>query len=454
MWVSHLSGTHPAISGGGPVRRRSYGLILLLFFTVPAAAGPLPGNPPDAQPQMHLGVASCAGSNCHGATQPVAGARILQNEYLTWQRLDPHARAYLVLLGDRSQAIARRLGIADPANASACLGCHSDHVAPALQGARFSLSDGVGCEACHGGAEHWINDHAVAHRSHAANVAEGMYPTDDPVARTRLCLACHYGGGTDRQMNHAIMAAGHPPLLFEVVTFTAIEPAHYRVDVSYRQRKIYVGPADTWAQGQAVFSLRLVRTLAAESTGKSTRDFYAYECYGCHQPLRPNDPLAVDTGAKPGQLRFYHAPLTMLALVLDTAQAPMAADWQRQLAAFSDRAEPDPVLLKTMTDTANQAVAYLQSHPLGEAAQRQLIRRLAEEGTTATYGSRSQAEQTVMALTDLYQDARERGRDKAFGTGFPAALDGAYRSLHTLSDFDAASYRNNMQKILDAVPDK
>ena len=59
----------------------------------------------------HLGVASCAGSNCHGATRPYLSSSVEQNEYTIWNREDPHSRAYLVLLNDRSKKIAQNLGL-------------------------------------------------------------------------------------------------------------------------------------------------------------------------------------------------------------------------------------------------------------------------------------------------------------------------------------------------------
>ena len=89
-----------------------------------------------------------------------------------------------------------------------------------------------------------------------------MYPTEDPAQRAELCLSCHYGSA-DKPMTHAIMAAGHPPLLFELATYTAIQPAHYRVDADYRQRKRYLGPADTWAMGQVSTAERVLADLAA-----------------------------------------------------------------------------------------------------------------------------------------------------------------------------------------------
>src|SRR5579859_33947 len=305
---------------------RPWVALLAVLCIAAAAASPTAGT--------HLGVASCAGSNCHGSTArepPPQG--VLHNEYLTWQRDDPHAGAYRSLLTPRALDIARRLGIADPSKAETCLDCHADDVSTAMRGPRFAASDGIGCEACHGGASAWIVDHAAAHRSHVANLKEGMYPTEEPQARAELCLGCHYGAA-DKPMTHSIMAAGHPPLLFELTTYTAIQPAHYRVDTDYRARKHYVGPADTWALGQTVAVRRVLDTLAARAGG-STPDFYLYECYGCHQPLQPDsDAVVAGQAAVGGELPLALDSLRMLGAILDAGDPELAQRWAQGLAGL------------------------------------------------------------------------------------------------------------------------
>src|SRR3954447_23713697 len=60
---------------------------------------------------VHLGVTSCSGSTCHGIAQESSRTNVLQNEYLTWQRRDKHAKAYAVLMSKESERIARNLGL-------------------------------------------------------------------------------------------------------------------------------------------------------------------------------------------------------------------------------------------------------------------------------------------------------------------------------------------------------
>src|SRR5689334_8932544 len=195
--------------------------------------------------ERHLGVATCAGSACHGAAK-MSGSNVRQDEYLTWQRKDRHARAYATLRTDRSRRIAANLGLADATSATECLVCHSDNVPAEQRGGRFQVSDGVGCEACHGGAERWLTPHTRGYANHKARLADGLYATWDLSARAELCLSCHQGDAT-RPMTHAIMGAGHPPLLFELDTFGALQPAHYDPDADYARRKGKPDNARNWA---------------------------------------------------------------------------------------------------------------------------------------------------------------------------------------------------------------
>ena len=85
---------------------------------------------PYQSPHQTLGTVTCASSLCHGSVKLWKDSAVLQNEYLTWSRTDKHARAYNVLLNERSKRIAKNLGLKQPAHeAKICLDCHA-HVIP------------------------------------------------------------------------------------------------------------------------------------------------------------------------------------------------------------------------------------------------------------------------------------------------------------------------------------
>jgi hypothetical protein len=241
---------------------------------------------PQDDKYVHEGVATCAASQCHGSAVPRVGSGVFQNEYVTWTQNDPHSAAYRVLGSDASQAMARRLGIRDATTADVCLDCHADNVPSARRGERFQISDGVSCEACHGGAQEWLASHYNATTvSHADNVAAGLYPNDRVKARADLCLSCHLGTA-DKFASHRIMAAGHPRLAFELDTFTELwrtagRQPHNRVHDEYRQRNNAASHSYTWGAGLIADGRRRLALILAPGFAGDTM-FPELGLYDCH----------------------------------------------------------------------------------------------------------------------------------------------------------------------------
>jgi hypothetical protein len=155
-----------------------------LLAALPMAASA--GDPvlPLLSPHQTIGTVNCASSTCHGSITPWEGSNVLQNEYTTWSRLDRHTRSYEVLKNKESQRIVRNLGYKEPATeVKICLDCHAHNPPPALRGDRFTQSEGIGCEGCHGPAADWISEHAVKGTPHSANIERGLYPTNQPIAQ-------------------------------------------------------------------------------------------------------------------------------------------------------------------------------------------------------------------------------------------------------------------------------
>jgi len=216
--------------------------------TVLMSASAVAADAPAAE-YKHLGVASCASSVCHGKLTAQTDRNVALNEYRTWSHDDYHSRAFRDLSNSQSQIMAGKLGLASAATAKICLDCHADNVAANLRGPKFQLSDGVGCEACHGGAEKWIETHTQKTAKHADNLARGMYPSEQPLRRAELCLSCHMGT-RDKLATHIIMGAGHPRLRFELQVFTFNQPAHVTIDADYVQRKGKIEDMNLWVTGQ------------------------------------------------------------------------------------------------------------------------------------------------------------------------------------------------------------
>src|SRR5258708_16833457 len=146
------------------------------------------------EPSKYIGPGSCASTSCHGSVKPIAGSRILQNEYSTWIIQDKHSRAYQVLTGDIGERIARILKLGTKAKeAPKCLACHALNPPPEQRGRAFEISEGVSCENCHGPTSGWLGPHTTRTWTHEKSVALGMHDTRNVIHRTEKGLGEHLG---------------------------------------------------------------------------------------------------------------------------------------------------------------------------------------------------------------------------------------------------------------------
>src|SRR5712692_6390744 len=187
--------------------------LLLLCSFLPAAG----------QNLQYIGAGGCSSSNCHGGTSAASekDSRILTNEYSVWSVRDKHSKAYGVLDNPRSKRMAEILRLGEAHSAQRCLACH------AVGSPAKYVSDGIACEGCHGPAEKWLGPHTQQNQTHAANVSLGMRDTKDGALRAKMCLEFHLGTA-EKGVDHELIAAGHPDLVFELDTFSAALPAHWR----------------------------------------------------------------------------------------------------------------------------------------------------------------------------------------------------------------------------------
>ena len=271
----------------------------------------------------HLGVASCASSVCHGKLQRQTERNVWLNEYRLWTAAGKHSQAYRLLENEESRKIATYLGLASATTAKICLDCHADNVPVEKRGAKFQIDDGVSCEACHGGAEEWIKSHATDGATHANNLSLGMYPTEAPAERAKLCLSCHMGS-RDKFAGHDIMGAGHPRISFELETFTANQPAHFEVDADYRMRKGEIPGFNLWLTGQVEAARRfldLVRLRIDSPTGPYP-ELAFYDCHACHHEMDDKRwTPARGPGVRPGSLRLQDQHLLILQATLSVLES-------------------------------------------------------------------------------------------------------------------------------------
>jgi hypothetical protein len=415
------------------------------------AADPSPGG------AVHLGVATCSGSNCHGASERPAGSSVPGNEFIIWSKRDKHRQAYSVLREERAVKIAHAIGLPDAVNQKLCLDCHTDNVPPEQRGRQFQISDGVGCEACHGGAQNWLGVH-ISGAAHRDNLAAGMYPTEQPVARAEKCLGCHFGDAT-RFVDHRLIGAGHPRLGFELDTFTAIEPAHFVVDQSYVQRKGRVTDLQVWATGQAMALVRRIDALLDPKHGKRGLfpELSLFDCQGCHHPYdSAHAPMATASGLGPGTVKLNDANAVMLEVAAARFSPGAARSLSASLLALHRATDSDPAAVpaaaNTLRQTARGLIAPFASREFSGDDIRGLADALIARGGGPDGWRFSHAEQTTMALEAVATALRSAGlADPRQDEAMKKALEALFAGFTNEASFKPEAFAGGLRDFQRAM---
>lgn len=419
----------------------------------PAYAGPSTGSGlsrAQASDSNYVGPGSCSAVACHGAIRPVAGARILQTEYSTWVAQDRHARATEVLGNMVSQRMGRILGIGNPLQAQKCLVCHSLDVPAAVRGRNFA-TEGVSCEACHGPATGWLGYHVTKDAKHDESVKRGMYDTKDVVKRTDRCLTCHLGT-SEKFVDHEMIAAGHPDLVFELEAFSAAMPRHWKETTDADAYK----PVRTFAVGQLTHLRASLDRLSRRVKGPIWPEYAELDCFACHHSLtRAEDSWRQAQGyenrARPGlpQLQVSRYLTGRRVLQAWDPQAATELDGvmaKLQIEASRLSARPDEVV--TLATQARGIVdrglsKALTSMATAEMASSMLRGIFADAPAIAERGERA-AEQAAMAAEVLATAlAKSRGQDPA---GLKGTFTELFQQFESPSSYDPRRFTTAMKK--------
>ena len=405
----------------------------------------------------HLGVVNCANSLCHGSITKWKDSPVLQNEYVTWSRVDKHAtRAYPVLFEERSKRIAKNLGLREaPHQARLCVDCHAHNPPPQLRGERFKVEDGVSCEACHGPAEKWIEGHVAPGATHAKNLANGLYPTSDPVAQARLCLSCHFGN-RDKFVTHRMMGAGHPRMGFELETFAQTQPPHFVIDAAWEKRKREWDGVRVWAVGQALAASELLDVLLDP---KRSRDglfpeLVIFDCHACHHPMSDLR-WTPRHGIGPGRIRLNDANFLMLRQIARaTLPAAEARGFEervirlhRAVAGEAGDAIEEARSLRAALDPLAKRIAARRFEP---ADLRAMLSGLVEDGLAGDYRDYAGAEQATMAIGSLLNFLAKRSELRDV-RGANAALDRLHRVVRDDEKYRPAEFHAALTGLREIV---
>src|SRR6266446_6984550 len=435
------------------------------LLTIPAALSE------QKEPSKYIGPGSCAATSCHGSVKPIAGSRILQNEYSTWIIQDKHSRAYQALTGDVAERMARILKLGAKAEeAPKCLACHALNPAAEQRGRAFEISEGVSCENCHGPASGWLGPHTTRTGAHEKSVALGMHDTRNVVHRTEKCLECHLGT-KNKFVDHEMIAAGHPDLFFELDSFSAVMPRHWKTPRESEPGKpvedaAWVGVRE-WSAGQAG-QLRAAMerlTWRAKNERYDKKDVWPeyseLSCFACHHALGPTkDSWRQEHGygrRRPGDPAWNGSRYAVFRLLAQQMDSASAQELERQLSSVSgemSRLNPDrntvAAAASAAAPVAQRLAERLTTMQYDQAAILRMLQRISDDAENIALADTRAAEQAAMALDSLYI-AYSRDAKPANAAEVRAAINGLFQQLENPSAYNADQFASALRRIRTMV---
>jgi hypothetical protein len=415
----------------------------------------------------YTGPGSCASPSCHGAVQARAETSVQQNEYSTWVVKDKHARAFSNLSGDVAKRMTRLMGLLSPDKEPRCLGCHALN-APEEQRARtFDASDGVSCESCHGPASNWLGPHTTRGWTHEKSVALGMQDLRDPANRAENCLTCHLGT-KDKSVDHELIASGHPDLYFELASFTAAMPKHWKETVEKPNATPDPGfEVRMLAVGQAVQLRDQLQRVSRNAQGGVWPEFSDLDCFACHHSLTNAEnswqqqrgySFSPGTARRPGNPPWNLARYVVLRQVVNEVDPDSGRQLEAEMSRLyslvsslnADRTQV-AALANSTSSLAGQLVPKLSSASYDASRTLRTLKAIVNDADYISRQGERPAEQSVMAVQSLYT-AYSATAKPANDAEIRQAISGLFQQLENPSAYNAFKFADQLKGLARLLP--
>jgi Cytochrome c554 and c-prime len=414
------------------------------------------GRAPDGAGK-YTGPGSCASTSCHGSIQPRIENRVLQNEYSTWIVKDKHSRSYGALTGNIGERMAGILGLGKAESAPKCLACHALNVPPAERARTFDLSEGVSCESCHGPASGWLGPHTERDWAHEKSLSLGMFDTRNLTKRTEKCLSCHLGS-EEKFVDHQMIAAGHPDLYFELDSFSAVMPRHWKEHGD----GVSAG-SDPWydvrelSTGQAVELRQSLLRLASRTRGKNWPEYSEFECYACHHSLTPAEQSWRQArgypGRRPGDPPWNASRYAVFREVvhqMDGSTAEKLDAGILRLCQLMSQLNPDRDAVASAASTAANLAQELSvkvnSAPYDPVVTMRLLQKISADADEIAGQGEHAAAQAAMTLQSLFV-AYDRNQKLPNSSELRSTISGLFQQLENPSAYDPSRFARQMRQV-------
>jgi hypothetical protein len=293
-----------------------------------------------------------------------------------------------------------------------------------------------------------------------------MHDTRDVIHRTEKCLECHLGT-KNKFVDHEMLAAGHPDLYFELDSFSAVMPRHWKVPRESEPGKpvedaAWVGVRE-WSAGQAVQLRAALERLTwhAKNERFDKKDIWPeyseLSCFACHHALGPaKDSWRQEhgyVGRRPGDPAWNSSRYAVFRLLAKQMDSGNAQELDRDLLAVSDemsKLNPDRSAVTSEASAAaplaQRIAERLATMQYDRAVVLRMLQRIADDAENISLADERAAEQAAMALDSLYI-AYSKDAKPANAAEVRTAVNALFQQLENPSGYNADQFASSLRRI-------
>ncbi|HMD33245.1 MAG TPA: hypothetical protein VKG84_15120, partial [Candidatus Acidoferrales bacterium] len=305
-----------------------------------------------------------------------------------------------------------------------------------------------------------LGGHTTRGWSHEDSVKLGMVDTRNVIHRTEKCLECHLGN-QNQFVDHEMIAGGHPDLYFELDSFSAAMPRHWKVPRESAPGK----PSEDanmlgmreWSTGQATQLRAALDRVSWRAKGKVWPEYSELDCFACHHALGPaaqswrqehgySDRRA---GDPPWQASRYVVFMHLVEAV-DPATAQDLAGKVGKVQTEVNKLNPDPNTVVSAAGAAAPVAARLaekfDTMTYDAATAKRVMIAITGDADHIAYAGERSGEQAAMALDSLYI-AYSKEAKASDAAEVRAAINVLFQQLENPSYFEPGAFAGQMRKV-------
>jgi hypothetical protein len=264
-----------------------------------------------------------------------------------------------------------------------------------------------------------------------------------------------------------MIAAGHPDLYFELDSFSAVMPRHWKTPRESAPGKpaedaAWVGVRD-WSTGQAVQLRGAMERLTWRAKGERVDkkdvwpEYSELSCFACHHSLGPaKDSWRQEhgyAGRRPGDPAWNASRYAVFRLLAKEVDPSGAQELEKQLGevtAEMSKLNPDRTVVAVAATAAAPVAERIAERLAGmgydQAIALRTMQSIAENAETISLADERAAEQATMAMDSLYI-AYSKETKPANAAEVRTAINGLFQQLENPSTYNADQFAASLRRI-------